>query len=262
MQDIAVVTVDDGYADNFDPLYRALTEHNVSATVYLTTGCIDSQEPTPIMWVMLAVHHATVSEIELPDAGIGRMPIRTRGEKESAIRAVDVVLRQVEPARRKEIIRNLVASCGAEALVRRLAGKSMLTWEQAMDLHRAGIRFGAHTVTHPVLSNLSDDNMRSEIAESLLRVKQVFGDEQISFAYPYGGTEDLNDDAVRICAESGASTATVLTSAPSGPADRFRIPRTMVTADRSTGPLGGYSRAVWACELEGVTDFLREIGGR
>jgi len=262
MQSVAVVTVDDGYADNYGPLHRALTEHNVAATVYLTTGCIDSQEPTPIMWVMLALHHATVSEIELPDAGIGRMSIRTRAEKELAIRAVDAAIRQAQPARRKEIIGSLLAFCGAEALVRKLASRSMLTWAQAIELRRAGIRFGAHSVTHPVLSSLSADDMRSEISESLLRVKQVLGDEQISFAYPYGGIGDLNDETVRICADSGASTAVVLTDGPINPADRFRIPRMMITADRSTGPLGGFSRALWACELEGVADFWRALVGR
>jgi len=41
--------------------------------------------------------------------------------------------------------------------------------------------------------------------------------------------------------------------------DSFRIPRLMVTSDRSTTPLGAFSPAVWACELEGLVDVVRRL---
>ena len=75
--DTAVITVDDGYADNFQPLIEAATKFGAPSTLYLTTNCIDTGQPTTVMWVMLAIHHAAVESIDLPEIGRGAMWIRT-----------------------------------------------------------------------------------------------------------------------------------------------------------------------------------------
>ena len=43
---------------------------------------------------------------------------------------------------------------------------AMMTWEQAREMQRGGVHFGAHTMTHPVVSRLQPDGLDREIGES------------------------------------------------------------------------------------------------
>jgi peptidoglycan/xylan/chitin deacetylase (PgdA/CDA1 family) len=257
--DIALVTVDDGYADNFGPLVEAARTHGVPATVYLTTGCIDTGEPTTAMWIMLAIHHAAAESIDLPEAGVGPVRIRTPVEKEAAIREIDKALKLLPPGERDALIGRLLERSGSEALIRQRARSAMLEWEQVRLMQGAGIEFGAHSLTHPALSGLGPAAARDEIAGSIRRVREMLGVGAVTFAYPFGGHADVSEAVVRICKESGATAAVMLVDGEMPGGDRFRIPRMMVTSDRSTTPLGAFSRAVWACELEGLVDAVRHF---
>ena len=257
--DTAVITVDDGYADNFQPLMDAAVTLGAPSTLYLTTGCIDTRRPTTVMSVMLAVHHAAVESIDLSEFGLGVMPIQTPAEKESAIRAIDGYLKPLSPGRRQEVVDALIEKTGNSDRVRELARSAMLSWDQVRAMRAAGVEFGAHTVTHPVLSGLDSAAARDEICASVQRVKEMLKSEAVDFAYPYGGPSEVDDAAVEICRGSGARSAVMLVEGEMRDGDWFSIPRTMVTSDRSTAPWGSYSRAVWACELEGLVDVARNL---
>jgi peptidoglycan/xylan/chitin deacetylase (PgdA/CDA1 family) len=257
--DTAVITVDDGYADNFQPLMDGAVTFGAPSTLYLTTGCIDARRPTTVMSVMLAVHHAAVKSIDLSEFGLGAMPIQTPAEKESAIRAIDGYLKPQSPDRREEVIGALMEKTGNRDMIRELARSAMLNWDQVRVMRAAGVEFGAHTVTHPVLSGLDSLAARDEICASVQRVKEMLKSEAVDFAYPYGSRSEVDDTAVEICRNSGARSAVMLVEGNMRDGDLFRIPRTMVTSDRSTAPWGSYSRAVWACELEGLVDIARNL---
>lgn len=257
--DTAVITVDDGYADNFQPLMDAAVTLGAPSTLYLTTGCIDARRPTTFMSVMLAVHHAAVKSIDLSEFGLGAMPIQTPAEKESAIRAIDGYLKPLSSGRREEVVDALIEKTGNRDMVRELARSAMLSWDQVRAMRAAGVEFGAHTVTHPVLSGLDSLAAYDEIRASVQRVKDMLKSDAVDFAYPYGSRSEVDDAAVEICRSSGARSAVMLVEGNMRDADIFTIPRTMVTRDRSTAPWGSYSRAVWACELEGLVDVARNL---
>lgn len=257
--DSAVITIDDGYADNFRPLVEAVEKFGAPSTVFLTTDCIDRRQPTSVMWIMLAVHHATVELIDLPDIGIGTMRIRTPMEKESAIRMIDGALKPLSPSQRTLMIERLLDQSGAAALVREFGQSIMLQWEQVQLLRTAGVEFGGHTLTHPVLSLLDPAAVLDEIDGSIQRVKEMTGVEMVTFAYPYGSDIEVSETVVDVCRRSGASAAVMLVKGKMPGDDYFRIPRMLVTSDQSTTPWGGFSRAMWACELEGLIDVARNI---
>jgi len=260
--DTAVITVDDGYADNFGPLTEAAVAFQSPCTLYLTTGCIDARRPTAVMQVMLAVHYASTSSVDLSEFGLGPMSIRTPMEKESAIRAIDGFLKPLSAGRRDEVIEALIEKSGNRDIVRLLGLSAMLTWDQIQLMHSAGVEFGAHTVTHPVLSSLDSAKVRDEICASVERVKEMLNVGTVDFAYPYGGRSEVNESVIEICRSSGARSAVMLVEGSMPGSDFFRIPRAMVTTDRSTTPWETYSRAVWACELEGLVDVARRVTSR
>ncbi|HEY3932216.1 MAG TPA: polysaccharide deacetylase family protein [Verrucomicrobiae bacterium] len=63
--------------------------------------------------------------------------------------------------------------------------KECLTWQEVRELRAAGIRFGSHTVNHPVLYKSSWPEIENELAVSKENLEQALGEKITSFAYPY-----------------------------------------------------------------------------
>jgi hypothetical protein len=61
-----------------------------------------------------------------------------------------------------------------------------MTWDQAKEMAAQGIRFGAHTCSHPNLSHVDLETAEREIVESKRVIQQRLGTEVAGFAYPYG----------------------------------------------------------------------------
>ncbi len=57
-----------------------------------------------------------------------------------------------------------------------------------------------HTLTHPSLTELTDDEIRWEIMQDKLNLERIFGTQICGMAYPYG---TFNDKVIKIAAECG-----------------------------------------------------------
>jgi peptidoglycan/xylan/chitin deacetylase (PgdA/CDA1 family) len=77
---------------------------------------------------------------------------------------------------------------GAKQGLRR---KQHLTWDQVRELRNGGINFGSHTVNHPDLSQLKQDEIEYELRrskediESYLNEQTIQRIDMVSFCYPY-----------------------------------------------------------------------------
>ena len=67
-----------------------------------------------------------------------------------------------------------------------LGQASALSAADVRGLANAGFEIGAHTVTHPVLTDLSADEVFREAMESKDTLEEILGKEVCSFAYPKG----------------------------------------------------------------------------
>jgi peptidoglycan/xylan/chitin deacetylase (PgdA/CDA1 family) len=72
--------------------------------------------------------------------------------------------------------------------------------EQLRQMPADLIEVGAHSVTHPRLSELGELDARREIAESRRSLKALLGREVDTFSFPYG---DFNEQLVGLCREAG-----------------------------------------------------------
>ena len=61
-----------------------------------------------------------------------------------------------------------------------------LTWEQAAELEENGISIESHTVTHRSLTDLTDDQLRRELAGARRDIRDHLGKESDFIAYPTG----------------------------------------------------------------------------
>jgi peptidoglycan/xylan/chitin deacetylase (PgdA/CDA1 family) len=93
-----------------------------------------------------------------------------------------------------------------------------LDWDQLRELAERGVEIGSHTVTHPRLTKLTDDELDRELRDSRERIADELRRPCRFFAYPYG------DEDARVRASTrraGYEAAFALRSQP----DRFAIPR-------------------------------------
>jgi peptidoglycan/xylan/chitin deacetylase (PgdA/CDA1 family) len=62
----------------------------------------------------------------------------------------------------------------------------LLDWDQVAALAKEGFSFGAHSITHPALPNLSTQEAKHEISGGKTQLEEHTGQTVEFFAYPYG----------------------------------------------------------------------------
>jgi peptidoglycan/xylan/chitin deacetylase (PgdA/CDA1 family) len=90
-----------------------------------------------------------------------------------------------------------------------------LNWDQVLEMNNNGIEFGAHTISHPILSSVPVEKARYEISESKKRIEEVLKKDVLSIAYPNGQTGDFSDAVIELVRKNGYQIAYSLISGPS-----------------------------------------------
>jgi glycosyltransferase involved in cell wall biosynthesis/peptidoglycan/xylan/chitin deacetylase (PgdA/CDA1 family) len=96
-----------------------------------------------------------------------------------------------------------------------LAGRRLVSWAGLRELRDAGMTVGAHTVSHPRLTDLDEQAAMREIAESRAALGEALGASVDHFAYPYGNGPAGIQDLVRAC---GFASACGIQPGGNGPA--------------------------------------------
>ncbi|MDQ3110718.1 MAG: polysaccharide deacetylase family protein, partial [Bacteroidota bacterium] len=77
----------------------------------------------------------------------------------------------------------------------------MMSWDDLKELNIQGHYIGSHSVTHPMLERISNENeIRAELLDSGNIIKKNLGYFPLTLAYPIGS---YNENVIRICKESG-----------------------------------------------------------
>ncbi|MFK2899885.1 polysaccharide deacetylase family protein [Dyella jejuensis] len=104
--------------------------------------------------------------------------------------------------------------------------KPLMNAAQLRAWHDGGMEVGAHTRSHPRLTQCSDAQLRDEIAGSKTELEDQLGAPVTQFCYPYG---DMDDRVAAFTQASGyaAATTTQRGRATAG-MDLWRLPRVQV----------------------------------
>lgn len=107
---------------------------------------------------------------------------------------------------------------------------AVLSWDRLRAIEATGgVRFGAHSLTHPILARCDDARAAHEIEGSVARLRTELRDPSRVFAYPVGRAEDFGAREEALVAAAGllgAVTAMPGRAVPNqGHAGRWRIPR-------------------------------------
>jgi peptidoglycan/xylan/chitin deacetylase (PgdA/CDA1 family) len=89
---------------------------------------------------------------------------------------------------------------------RQLANR-ILNWEQVQEMRLHGVAFGAHTMTHPVVSRLEAGRLSEELMASKKLLESRLGEPVDDFAFPFGKAEDIGNAAQSYLAQCGYRSA-------------------------------------------------------
>ena len=203
------ITFDDGYRDNYENAFPILRRHGLSATIFLTTGSIDSREPLWFEQLSLALKKTSREKLDLETDPPLRFRIRTQPERLEANGQIQKFLTDLPDVERRQWLARVLRALGVEGDEER-HGK-MLTWEQVRYMRARGFDFGGHTITHPFLSRTTEQQACDEIFGCKASIEEALQCPVRYFAYPNGHVPDVsqsNRDLVRRAGYRAAVTTT------------------------------------------------------
>lgn len=229
------ITFDDGWRDNFDNAFPILNSFNVPATIYLTTGYIGTNNwfwPEELScYLDLLKKREDPSLIKKTPEEIRKFVNLDKDKKDTISTAIESV-KLMTNEKRTDIL-----SCLEKLLGRVKKKRVLMDWSEVMKMQESGIiSFGAHTVSHKILDQLSTQDATIEIAESLKSIEEHLGHRVGTFAYPNG---NYNEDLQKILKGLGVKGAvTTKKGYFHKTTSKFAIPRIGIHNDISrTTPL-------------------------
>jgi peptidoglycan/xylan/chitin deacetylase (PgdA/CDA1 family) len=245
-EDAVAITFDDGYVDNLSAGKPRLAAADVPATVFLATGYLG--RPAEFWWDELARLILTVRgprTIHLPvgsntlraDLGddppaSGRGSWRAWDPPRTAREAAYVAIHQASRPlniQERDVLMDQLRVFFPDGAIQSKSGRAM-TFEEVQALASDNlVGIGAHTVTHPLLTELDAVALNREIVESKQACEEITKASVAAFAYPYGNFNAEVSEAVKAAGFAYAC------SAVSGPittaCDILALPRVYVHDD-------------------------------
>jgi peptidoglycan/xylan/chitin deacetylase (PgdA/CDA1 family) len=212
-----VVTVDDGYRDFYQVAYPVFCEYGIPATVYLVSEFLDRK-----LWLWVdQVRYAFLHGQSL------RAELATPQARQRAAYQMTEAAKRMPNIERLRLLAGLPDQLQVTLPREAPPGYEPLRWDEVREMAAAGIEFGAHTRTHPVLSRVAGaEELGDEIAGSKRQIEQQLGRPVDHFCYPNGSNEDFGVDAVEAVRLAGFRTAVTTERGLNYPgADRFRLVR-------------------------------------
>jgi peptidoglycan/xylan/chitin deacetylase (PgdA/CDA1 family) len=178
-------TLDDGCRDNAQFAAPVFRKHGVPYTLFITPGFV---ERSRTMWWETAEALTRAASSFNFDFGHGTetVPCSSRPEKFLAFDRLANFVESVDEDDAVAKIDSAAISAGIDPLG--IVDHEIMTAAELRDLVADPLaRLGAHTITHPNLSRVSDQRLRQELEQSAARVAAYSGRAPKSVCYPYGG---------------------------------------------------------------------------
>lgn len=238
---LCLLTFDDGWRDSYTVAYPWLKKFGLPATMFITTGFVGAQVS---FWVEQVVG---VWRSSSPRERTRSLLTAIIPEQGQATRLEEIIeyLKHMPAEKRQCILQQLVPM--QEERNRHDEVDQTLTWDQVIEMSHEGIDFGAHTVTHPLLTYEDDMTVERELRVAKQTLEEKVGKKVRVFAYPNGDW----DDRVRQWVEQTGYECAFTTRQGwyrSGQ-DRYTVRRIMLHEGNVTGRHGQFSPAMFNLTL-------------
>jgi peptidoglycan/xylan/chitin deacetylase (PgdA/CDA1 family) len=206
-QPAAVVTLDDGFLNNYRVAFPILRAYGTPAAIFLVTGLIDT---AGTVWYC-QLHRALTATSRTAVAYGGRTyDLSSPDAKARASAAIAARLKRLDQTQLLAELQRICAllEVDPDEPLETDSPFRMLDGEAIAAMGASGlIEFGAHTASHAILSRLDPGQARAEIEPSVQAVRQMTGRPGGLFAYPNGSAADFTAGTIALLQTCGVHTA-------------------------------------------------------
>lgn len=178
-----LITLDDGYLDNYDIAFPILRSHGVQGVFFLVTGFVGSGLVPWWDHIAYLVKTARRRSFSLRYPVPLTVDIDKNGLTMS-LRTILSLYKKPENCAPERFITELAEE--ADADVPPQMQPRFLGWKEAREMASNGMVIGSHTHSHPVLSQLRPEQQFEELSKSRALLKEHLGREVDVLAYPVG----------------------------------------------------------------------------
>lgn len=231
-----VFTFDDGYCDNYEKALPIFEKYQIPFAIYIPTDLIHRKQFA--WWYFIEDVIRDHSGITYLEAGQEKF-ISVENRHQKAFFFI----------RLRQLIQNDPATLGA--LIERYKPDMntyynlFLTIDQLVQLSKHPlVTIGSHSVSHPSLSKISEEQSYKELYDSKAELERITGKTVEHFSYPFGTVNDVSERELAHAKKAGYKTAlTTHYGDTHANSDLFNLPR------------------IWTSEHNKETELLKSIYG-
>jgi len=203
---VCVITFDDGWKDFYDYAFPLLQKYNLPATVFLPTSYIGTNNKfwTDVFANLLLLKRNISLDFKI-ESEFSETLIQLdnlHGSYESKLEHGIEILKKFPRIQIIKFLDELSTIWG----ISEVGDRDFMSWSEVDEMKSTGIiSYGSHTVSHEILTTITEDEVRNELVDSRneLLEKGVMDRSCQSFCYPNGGfsheiTEMVRDSGYHI----------------------------------------------------------------
>jgi peptidoglycan/xylan/chitin deacetylase (PgdA/CDA1 family) len=201
-----VLTFDDGYRDNLEYAWPILKRHDAPWTLFLPSAFADGQGE--LWWVVIEEAIARNRSVAVTLDGEARVfDCAETQAKRATFATIYAFLRAQETWEASMApVRELATAYGIDTA--KQCREMCMGWDEVAGLAANPlVTVGGHTVTHPILSKLPEDQVRAEMTGGASRIEEKLGIRPAHFSYPVGTPDAAGPREFAIAAEAGFASA-------------------------------------------------------
>lgn len=186
-----VITLDDGYIDNFTQAYPIFNKHQIPFTVYITTSF--PEQNAILWWYILEDLLHSHSHIELSDGSY--YSYSNMVEKNKVFLQIRKKILNLDQT---DLLTNLNQLFGKYRVDWKGKTKELaMSWEQIKLLSQSSLTtIGGHTKNHYAFNKISHELIQQEINDANLLIHQHTGRFVEHFAFPFGSIHEVEQKQI------------------------------------------------------------------
>ncbi|HET9308937.1 MAG TPA: polysaccharide deacetylase family protein [Candidatus Sulfotelmatobacter sp.] len=234
-----LLTCDDGLRNVLTDMLPVLLDEGVRC-LFFVTGASASESRTMLWYedLFLLFLRAPAGNFEVSYGGVSiQAELRSVEQRRAAWWNSVKQLSRLDPDSRTSLVRFARGQFGLTERDLDREGPAcrrfgLLTATELRELASAGMTIGAHTLSHPVLSQASPETAFAEISGSKSRLESVLNTMVWAFAYPFGDKESVTPQILAMPRRAGFEAAFMNEAGGFGAATSpFALARVHVTAE-------------------------------
>jgi peptidoglycan/xylan/chitin deacetylase (PgdA/CDA1 family) len=193
------ITFDDGHYDFYENAWPILQKYKVPASLYITTGFVSASHwlwPDLLKYIL---DNNQYHELQIEPFGT----IKTYANLQQSWHKLGDYCLTLSAEKRNAFLRDLATAANVTTPNAPIKPYTAVTWQQLAQMQTEGLDVGSHTVSHPILSSLNDENLTYELERSAADIKQHLGTTPQGICYPNGRPEDINNNVIDFAQKAG-----------------------------------------------------------